>query len=173
MIRYDRRFKLKVAREGTASHLPASAIAKRYGLDRTMVHRWIETFREWGPESFLSAPGHYTPAFKIAVLQQMQRDGLSTRQAMVRFGIGCATAIKTWQRQYDSGGSSALTPARERPRMKKKPAVPKRTEDMTPKEMAKELEYLRAENAVLKKLDALIREEQAAKDAQQRKPSKD
>ena len=56
--------------------------------------------------------------------------------------------------------------------MKKKPAVPKRPEDMSPKELFKELEYLRAENAFLKKMDALIREEQAAEQAKQ-KSSKD
>ena len=39
--------------------------------------------------------------------------------------------------------------------------------------MAKELEYLRAENAFLKKLDALIQEERAAERELARKPSKD
>ncbi len=57
--------------------------------------------------------------------------------------------------------------------MKKKPSVPKRPEDMTPKEMAKELEYLRAENAFLKKLDVLIQEREAAERAIARKPSMD
>jgi transposase len=33
--------------------------------------------------------------------------------------------------------------------------------DMTPEELREELEYLRAENAVLKKLEALLREKTA------------
>ncbi|MFL9582287.1 IS3 family transposase [Stenotrophomonas sp. AB1(2024)] len=156
MIRYDRRFKLKVAREGAASTLPASALAGRYGLDRTMVHRWIETYRQHGQESFVGLRGRrYSPKFKVSVLKRMERDGLSVRQAMVKFGIGSATAIKRWRAQYDLGGMSALAPVRDQPRMKKKPAVPKRPEDMTPKELLKELEYLRAENAFLKKLRCL------------------
>ena len=173
MVRYERRFKMKVAREGAAGSVPVKALADAYGLDRSMVHRWIETYRQHGRESFSGRPRRYTTKFKISVLKRVMRDGLSTRQAMVKFGIGSATAIRTWQDQYDLGGVSALAQPRDRPRMKKKPAVPKRPEDMTPKEMAEELEYLRAENAFLKKLDALIQEEQAAERALARKPSKD
>lgn len=175
MIRYERRFKLKVAREGAESGLPASVTACRYGLDRSMVHRWIETFRRDGPDSFEAGQRRYSTRFKLSVLRRMDRDGLSGQQATVKFGIAGSTTIKRWREQYDSAGMSALARAQERPRMKKKPepAPPKRIEDMTPKEMSKELEYLRAENAVLKKLDALIQMEQAAKRNQKREPSKD
>lgn len=173
MIRYERRFKLKVARAGAEGARPVAALASQYGLDRTMVHRWIETYRRHGQQSFKgSRAQRYTPGFKVAVLKQIRRNGLSLRQAMVKFDIGSATVIKAWRDQYDLGGTNALAPARDRPRMKKKPPVPKRPEDMTPKELCKELEYLRAENAFLKKMDALIREEQAAEQAQQ-KSSKD
>ena len=44
---------------------------------------------------------------------------------------------------------------------------------MTAQEMAEELAYLRAENAYLKKLDALIQEEREAARGKKRKPSKD
>ena len=173
MIQYKRLFKLKVAREGAAGALPVAALASRYGLDRSMIHRWIQTYRQHGRQSFNGSRGRrYASRFKVAVLKQMERDGLSLRQAMIKFDIGSATVIKAWRDQYDSGGSRVLAPARDRPRMKKKPVVPKRPEDMTPKELFKELEYLRAENAFLKKMDALIREEQAAEQAKQ-KSSKD
>jgi transposase len=138
-----------------------------------MVHRWIETYRQWGQQSFMGRPRQFSPAFKVAVLKQIEREGLSIRQAMVRFGISSSRSIDAWRTRYDLGGVGALGPARDRPAMKKKRSPPKPLADMTPKEMAIELEYLRAENAVLKKLDALIREEQAAKLALQRKPSKD
>lgn len=173
MVRYERRFKLKVAREGAAGTLPVAALAARYGLDRSMVHRWIETYRQWGLQSFAERRGSYSPKFKLAVLKRMERDGLSVRQAMVKFGVGSSTSIKNWRDQYDSGGRSALAPPRDLPVMKKNPLRTKRPGDMTPKELLEELEYLRAENAFLKKYDALIREEQTAKSAQPRKPSKD
>ncbi len=103
MVRYERRFKLKVAREGAAGSVPVKALADAYGLDRTMVHRWIETYRQHGRESFSGRLRCYTTKFKISVLKRMKRDGLSARQAMVKFGIGSATAIKNWRDQYDLG----------------------------------------------------------------------
>jgi transposase len=46
----------------------------------------------------------------------------------------------------------------------RKPAPPpgRPVAGMTPEEIAQELEYLRAENAYLKKLDALIQEKKSA-----------
>lgn len=173
MIRYDRRFKLKVAREGAEGTLPIRALAGHYDLDPSMLHRWIETYRQHGQDSFVVTPGRYTDRFKAMVVRRMVRDGLSVRQAMAKFGVGSPNAINAWRRQYDSGGVEALGPVRERPQMKKKPAAPKRPEEMTPKELQKELEYLRAENAFLKKYDALIREEQAAERKNAPKSSKD
>ncbi|MNI63369.1 hypothetical protein D3C81_2083750 [compost metagenome] len=54
----------------------------------------------------------------------------------------------------------------------KKTRSSKPAEDMSRDELLKEVAYLRAETAYLKKLDALIQEEQAAQRAK-RKPSKD
>jgi len=173
MTKYDRGFKLKGAREGAAGTLPVRAVAARHGLDPSMVHRWIAAYRHHGQDSFLIDAGRYTDQFKVSVLARMSRDGLSVRQAMAIFGIAGPGVIPRWQRQYDSGGIGALTPTRDRFRMRKKPATSKPAKDLTHDQLLKELEYLRAENAFLKKLDALIQEEQAAKRALQRKPSKD
>lgn len=56
--------------------------------------------------------------------------------------------------------------------MRKKPIIPKPDEELTREELLKEVAYLRAETAFLKKLDALILEEQAATRGKKRKPSK-
>ena len=139
-----------MAREGAAGTLPVRSVAGRYGLDPSMVHRWIEAFRQHGCSSFKSA-GHYTAQFKVDVIKRIDHEGLSVRQAMARFGVGGAETIGRWRRQYDRGGIPALAQVRVRPVMKKKPAAPKPPEQMSQKELLKELEYLRAENAVLKK----------------------
>jgi transposase len=173
MTKYDRHFKLKVAREGAAGTLPIRSLAGRHGLDPSMVHRWIAAYRHHGQDSFLVVSKRYTDRFKASVLARMSRDGLSVRQAMALFGIAGPGVIPRWQRQYHLGGIGALTPTRDQFRMRKKPATPKPAKDLTHDQLLKEVEYLRAENAFLKKLDALIQEEQAAKRASQRKPSKD
>ncbi|MNE75801.1 hypothetical protein D3C80_1719920 [compost metagenome] len=45
--------------------------------------------------------------------------------------------------------------------------------DLTPEQMLKELAYLRAENAYLKKLDALIQADPRTAQPRKRRPSKD
>ncbi len=98
---------------------------------------------------------------------------MSGREATTYFQIGDAGAVGQWRRLYAQGGAQALAPPLPPPRKPmKKTRSSKPPEDMSRDELLKEVAYLRAETDYLKKLDALIREEQAARDAK-RKPSKD
>lgn len=176
MAKYDERFKLKVAREGAQSTTPLREVASRHGLDYSMVRRWVDSYREHGLAGLAKKYGRYDARFKQRVLQRMRDEGLSRRQAMTLFGIRSPAVIGAWQRQYDQGGLGALAPAYKRkPRMppKKSPnRAPTPDEELTREELLKELAYLRAETAYLKKLDALIQAEQTATRAKKRKPSK-
>ncbi|PZT04229.1 transposase, partial [Stenotrophomonas maltophilia] len=115
----------------------------------------------------------YDLPFKLAVLEKMSQDGMSGREATTYFQIGDAGAVGRWRRLYAQGGAQALAPP---PPLSRKPMKKTRSskppEEMSRDELLKEVAYLRAETDYLKKLDALIREEQAAQDAK-RKPSKD
>ena len=92
------------------------------------------------------------------------------RAASAMFDIRNPDALRLWRRAYDQGGIEALMhkPRGRRRHMKPKPpATPDKTGDTpTIERLLKENEYLRAEVAYLKKLDALI---QAKKLAAQKK----
>ncbi len=96
---------------------------------------------------------HYSPEFKVLVVETMIKEKLSYRETEKKFGLSQERAC-AWERIYQEGGPSALAEERRgrgavgRPR-----SVP--TDDLM-----EELEYLRAENAFLKKWHALIREEE-------------
>jgi transposase len=98
----------------------------------------------------------------------MQRDELSLREVSALYDIRDAGSVARWARLYDEGGINALTPRpRGRPRKMVTSLPPKPTEAGTPdersrEELLKENEYLRAEVAYLKKLDALLAKKQAA-----------
>ena len=177
MAKYDERFKVEVAQLGAQGTISVGQVATRYGLDYSMVRRWVDVYRHHGPAGLAKGYRRYQASFKLEVLERMRVEGLSARQATALYGIPNARLIGTWQRQYDQGGLEALVPARERrPRMpSKKPlASPtKPDQEKTREELLDELAYLRAETAYLKKLDALIREKQATARAKERKPSKD
>lgn len=177
MAKYDERFKVEVAQLGAQGTISVVQVAARYGLDYSMVRRWVDVYRHHGAAGLTKRYRRYEVSFKREVLERIRVEGLSIRQATALYGIPHAGLIGTWQRQYDQGGLEALVPARERrPRMpsKKSPASPAKPDhEKTREELLDELAYLRAETAYLKKLDALIREKQAMARAKERKPSKD
>ena len=141
-----------------------------------MVRRWVDSYREHGRAGLAKKYSRYDAPFNQRLLQRMRDEGLSRRQAVTLFGIRNPGIIGVWQRQYDRGGLGALTPVCERksrmPPKKSTNPILKPDEERTRGALLKELAYLRAETAYLKKLDALIQEEQTATRAKKRKPSK-
>jgi len=173
MNRYGICFKLQVAKEACNTSTSVKAVARRHGLEFSTVRRWAATYRLHGRQGFDRQPRSYDLQFKLDVLEKMVREGMSAREATTYFQIGSAGAVGEWQRLYAEGGAQALAPPPLPPRNPmKKTRSSKPTEGMSRDELLKEVAYLRAETAYLKKLDALIREEQAAQRAK-RKPSKD
>ena len=169
MSKYSTQFKLKVIRHYQAGTEGYHASAHRFGLDAAAVRKWVAAYQQHGKAGI--APGYrrYDQAFKLAVLRAIQSQAMSVRGACAHFNIPTASTVLTWQRLYNDGGASALIERpRGRPRSmptakpKPTPPVTKPVAAMTPEEMQRELRYLRAENAYLKKLDALIQNRKSA-----------
>lgn len=175
MARYDESFKLRVVQQCLREDVSQREVARQHGVYESTVYQWLATYRQHGISGLRKAHRHRSAAFKRKVLEQMWRDGLSQRQTAALFDIRERSAIGRWERQYHSGGLPALEPKRKghRPMSKKPPSPPSPNGERSQKELLEELAYLRAENAYLKKLDALIREEQAAARGKKRKPSRD
>jgi transposase len=100
----------------------------------------------------------------------MWDQGLSLQEASATFDVRSLTSISEWERQYISGEIEALSP-RRRGRLKKMPASALPPPSPVPlpddrtrsrEELLDELNYLRMENAYLKKFDALIQADKLA-----------
>ena len=122
-----------------------------------------------GPAALSRSYRSYTVEDKLNVIQRMEEENWSSRQASAFFNIGTRTTVQTWLNRYNRGGAEALVnqPRGRRMSKRKQPkrkAAPAETplSDMSPEAIRDELEYLRAENAYLKKLDALIQEKRSA-----------
>lgn len=91
------------------------------------------------------------------ILSHMAKHSLSARETAAIFNIPTFTTILEWKNIMDIHGIKALAPKKKgRPTLnKKKTELPKNDKDKSVKELLKELEYLRAENACLKKLQEL------------------
>jgi transposase len=175
MAKYGEQFKLKLVKEYQAGAGGVRTIAQRHGVGCTVLRRWIAVYEQHGREGLRKKYSHYDAQFRMSVLSHMWRENLSCQQAAAVFDIRAQGAIAKWERQYHAGGIDALAPRpRGRPRKMTRPDHEKPTgktapDERTREQLLKENEYLRAEVAYLKKLDALL---QAKRQAAQKKKRK-
>ncbi len=164
MARYDEKFKKQVVQDYLAGVGGYRALGAKYGIDQAVVRLWVDKFRQHGDAGLRRKSSHYSTRFKLSVLQQMWQEELSYRQVVTLFDLRGGTAvISGWERLYHEGGLEALQPKpRGRPKEMKSfqppvPATQQTPDTRTVEDLRKENEYLRAEVAYLKKLDALVR----------------
>ena len=177
MAKYDEGFKRAIVLRYLSGLESVNALASRHGVHRAMIQRWIAAYELHGDAALRKKFSHYSAEFKLSVLQRMDQEMLSAQQVIALFDIrGGAGVISAWRRQYDQGGLQALQPKPKRysPKMPQtptdQPAASPSTEDTrSRKDLLKEVEYLRAEVAYLKKLDALVGAKRLAAQAK-RKP---
>ena len=100
----------------------------------------------------------YTPEFKIKVVETMHREKLSYRETARQFDIS-NSRVTAWERIYIEEGADGLYAERRGRKSTGRPPKIKKEEDLIA-----EVQRLRAENAYLKKLNALVfKEEQQNK----------
>jgi transposase len=152
-------------------------VADRFGVDYAAVRKWVAAHAAHGPAGLSKKVSHYDAAFKLSVLRRMWNDGLSHRQTAAIFDIRSIGCLSDWERRYERGGIEALAPRRKgRPRSMPEPPViadgsekAQSDDAKSREELLAELNYLRMENAYLKKLEALTQVRQAPT---RRKPSR-
>jgi transposase len=176
MSKYTQEFKLEVVRNYLSGAQGQRTLAHRYEIDHSDVRKWVKRYTLHGDAGLVSRYSAYSLNFKLDVLNYMQSKHMSSHEVSAHFNIPSVSTVLKWQKLYTEGGVQALdSRPRGRPKVRPamaKPFVPsdKPASELTPKQMQRELEYLRAENAYLKKLRALVQEKTQAH-AQERKPS--
>lgn len=175
-VKYSVKQKERIVRSILSGQASITSAARELGCVRSAIRRWIEQYNRYGIKGFKLKNGLYDSLFKLQVVNHYLKKGLSLNQTAGHFKIPNEGIISQWVKLYKQSGAmglSAKTRGRKKSSMPKKP----RKQNNTPtdpatqklEEMQKELDYLRAENAFLKKLRALVQQEEAAK-AQARRP---
>ena len=99
----------------------------------------------------------YSGEYKQMVVETMMREKLSYREAAKQFDIPNHHTVANWERIYLAEGAEGLYIERRGSGSKGRPTeFPKEVEE----DLLKEVQRLRAENAYLKKLQALVLEEE-------------
>ena len=160
--KYDYTFRLRCVESVVVNGHSIQSLAKLHGIRSSNLSLWITQYECSGPSGLLPrAKQVYDQGFKLQVLQIIEQESLSLREACVRFSIPSPSIIIQWRRAYAKDGLSGLHPKRKgrkstmKSPFKRKPR--KSDKPMTrEEELLKENEYLRAENELLKKLHALV-----------------
>jgi transposase len=165
LAKYKTQFKLEVVQQYLDGNVGFRSLGRLRGLDHAMVRRWVSLYKVHGEAGLEKKYTSYNAAQKLAILQHMWDNELSYGQTASAFNIRTPGSIPTWERCYYGGGIDALMP-RPRGRPKKMPdskppntQLPIDDDTRTREELVAEVNYLRMENAYLKKLKALVQEQ--------------
>ena len=128
------------------------------GVSESTVKDWNRQYRIRG-KAFLKSKkrtySRYPEATKVAAVKAYL-GGEDANEVAERFGILRVQSIYAWSHDERFRGGVAVEDEKRAPKSNAKAAPRARQEGMSPEE---ELEFLRMENAVLKKLDALRSEQ--------------
>lgn len=150
-------FRLTVVKKVITGKKSATDISRELGIHKSMVERWVSFYRRYGIEGILPIRNNYSGDFKLKVLAEMKNKSLSLNETCLRFKIPSLSTLINWIKIFDSQGAEGLKNIKigRGTNMPKKPKKPLTKEE----QLLEELADLRAENAYLKKLQALIQSE--------------
>lgn len=154
MSKYHRAIKLKLAQ--LTQEESSRILGSKYKINANLIRYWSQVYRLNGANSFIHKQLPYTLEFKLHVLKTMSENRWSFSHTSAYFDLSSPGILFQWQKLYARDGISGIKPKKKgRPRVTNDSSTPKPSAEMTEKELKEELDYLRAENAVLKKLEAL------------------
>ncbi|MFN3071955.1 IS3 family transposase [Serratia sp. J2] len=135
-----------------------------FGIHRDTVSQWVNAFQQHGVDGITWKNDNHPPQFKLSVVEVMLAEGLTVREATARFNISDKSVVRRWFRVYSASGAEGLlklSRGNSKPLNKKTKKTEivdlelRPPEELTQEELHKELRYLRAENAYLKKPEGL------------------
>ena len=157
-IKYDYSFKKAVVKEVVKNGLSSDAVSLKYNLNKSMVERWVAFYKTHGAKGLKPIKNRYSPKNKVKVIEKMRENSLSFQETCVLFKIPSWETLVKWVKIYDEKGPEGLSVENRGRRSKPMPRKPKKP--MTREEqLLDELADLKAENAYLKKLHALVQSE--------------
>ncbi|MET0856426.1 MAG: IS3 family transposase [Telluria sp.] len=171
MKKHTQQFKLAVVQHYLNGVDGYETVAQHHDVGRALVRRWVAFYRSHGVDGLKHKHTAYTADFKLSALQHMWENKLSYAATAAIFNIRGQCYLGIWERCYREGGIDALTPRPRRsppkmpdPNTSNPPApMPAPTDETRSRdELVAELNYLRMENAYLKKLKALVQADQQA-----------
>lgn len=160
--KYNYDFKLRCVEAVSKGKGSVKSIARENGIEHSSLRLWLGFYKKYGKSGLKPrVKQQYDAVFKQEVLSTIDKEFLSLREACFQFNIPSESVIISWRKAYDLKGQCGLIPQpKGRPKRMDKPIKRKKRKSTKPlsreEDLLKENEYLRAENELLKKLQALV-----------------
>src|SRR6478735_4719359 len=156
--KYGIELKLKLVKEILSGGSSANSLSNQNRIPRILLCKWVDQYQLSGKKGLLPQNHKtYPDEFKLEVIKTYYKENLTLRECCLRFGIPSQGTVILWLRGYENLGLDSLRERRGRPKSMKndKPSKKKSNSLTRLEELEKENLHLRAENEILKKLEAL------------------
>ena len=142
--------------------IPIKTVGRELGINHHCVAEWYSRYQLDGSEGLLKRPcKHANFAEKRKIVCEYAKKGVPLHQICAKHHVS-QHAVKSWTRIFRQGGYEALRNIIPQGTNHKGMGRPKKKEPVTEIEkLQRENELLRAENAYLKKLRALMIEKES------------
>lgn len=163
--------KLRVIRD-YQSGSGCTTISRKRGIAESLVSHWIRAYQAHGAKGLEKQPrASISAEIKQQAVRDVLEECLSFEAVALKYRVSMSSIYSWSQRVMEGGFASLMTIKQGRPT--KAMGRPKKKQPETELEkLQEEVRYLRAENALLKKLRALEEERAVHGRARQPKPSK-
>jgi len=154
MTKYSIDFKLKIVKE----YLHGSKVmtlSKKYKMNSSSIFNWTQRYEKYGINGLKTRNSgyDYDGKFKLSVLEWKQKNQATYSQTALNFDISNPGTIANWQRKYDDYGVESLFNKRGHIQSDE-------LENIKLEKLKRENRILLLENEYLKKLRALIQNEE-------------
>jgi len=173
MAKYSFELKMKIIKEYLSGDGGYKYLADKYGIpNKWHVRQWVNAYQCWGEDGVLRKrkKTEYTVQMKLNAIELYLSSEMSQREVANHFDINNPSLVARWLKEYRESGIDGISKPKGRPSLmtnnseKKVDSTPKNVADPVEssqiKELEKQVRLLQIENAYLKELRRLRKEEQ-------------